>query len=692
MLAATLVAGLAHADSDVRTRLAGLCDYVAADYPGAVKDGKIIAADEYAEQRAMLGEARTMAESLTPTPGHEAARAPLLADIAKLTELFNAKAPESQLAERSRAIRTRLIDDYGLVLVPPSVPSLDRARTLYQTACAPCHGEDGRAKTRKAEELKPPPISFFDPDRMPRVSPSLAFHAISFGITNTAMAAFDTLPASDRWSLAYYVLALRHAPTDITHGESLFQKSNANITASAAGLATQTDSDLEKELRGAAADGAKTGDAAKTGGPTPGPSGPARSVPSEGKAAKSGDGANQGGGPTPGPSGPPGPVLTEQGREVVIAWLRRVASFRAAKGGTFDEARRLLAEVDRVAEDPERARVAVINVYLDGVEPHEAALRARDAGMTDRIERAFFALRTAIEKKKGAHEIRAEIKRVNLVLTDAEATRGKKSVPFLAAFAIALREGFELSLLLAALLAFVRKTGRGELARYIHLGWAAAVPAGLATWFLIGAALGGARRELTEGILTLVAAGMLLFVSHFVLGRMESRKWLKFLERRTKDAATPAARGGVPWPLVGVAFVAAYREAIEIVLFFRALVLDSPQGVWAIVAGAASGVAVLVVLVRAMSFFGKRLNPRPVMLASSILLTAIAISLVGQGVRALQEGGYLHVQPVPAFIRVPVLGIFPSVEGLASQAVVLALVLIPAWLDKRKARVPSPAA
>jgi high-affinity iron transporter len=597
-------------------RLAGLCDYVAADYPGAVKDGKVIAADEYAEQKAMLGEARTMAESLTPTPGHEAARAPLLADIAKLAQLFDDKAPEAQLVERSRAIRTRLIEDYGLVLSPPATPSLERARSLYTVACATCHGEDGRAKTRKAEELKPPPVSFFDEERMPRVSPSLAFHAISFGISGTGMAAFDTLPASDRWSLAYYVLSMRHASADVTRGEELFNKSGVTVTPSAAGLAQKTDSELGTD-------------------------------------------------------------------PVVVAWLRRVASFRETPGRMFDHARKLLAAVDAAADDPDQARLAVIVAYLDGVEPHEAALRARDPAMTDRIERAFGALRSTIEKNAPASEIRAEIKRVSLVLTDAEAVRGKKSVPFLAAFAIALREGFELSLLIAALLAFVRKSGRGELARYIHLGWAAAVPVGLATWFVIGAALSGARRELTEGILTLVAAAMLLFVSHFVLGRMESRKWLKFLERRTKGAA--------PWPLVGVAFVAAYREAIEIVLFFRALALDSPEGKWAIVAGAASGVAVLVLLVQVMSYFGKRLNPRPVMLVSSILLTAIAISLVGQGVRALQEGGYVHVQPVSQAIRVPVLGIFPSVEGLVSQFVVLLLVLIPTWLEKRKARVTAPA-
>ena len=39
-------------------RLAALTDYVAADYAGAVRDGKILAASEYEEQRGLIAEAR----------------------------------------------------------------------------------------------------------------------------------------------------------------------------------------------------------------------------------------------------------------------------------------------------------------------------------------------------------------------------------------------------------------------------------------------------------------------------------------------------------------------------------------------------------------------------------------------------------------------------------------------------------
>src|SRR5205823_2066186 len=152
---------------------------------------------------------------------------------------------------------------------------------------------------------------------------------------------------------------------------------------------------------------------------------------------------------------------------------------------------------------------------------------------------------------------------------------------------------------------------------------------------------------------------MLLFVSHVVLGRLESRRWLKFLERRTVEAARGGERvaGAPPWPLAAVAFVAAYREAIEVVLFFRALVLDAP--------GRAGAVA---------------------------LRTLLSVSLVGQGIRALQEGGYLGLTPLGEGVpSLPSLGLYATAEGLAVQALVLLMVAVPWWLERRR-RPPAGAA
>jgi high-affinity iron transporter len=584
-------------------RLAALADYVAADYPGAVKNGQIVAQDEYDEQRALLKEAQVLAAKL---PHREA----IEADLKKLAAEVDARADAAVVAATCRVLHKRLIDEHGLILAPLATPSKERAQGLFATHCAICHGADGRAQTEKAKELKPPPASFFDDEKMARVSPSLAFHALTFGVPGTGMASFDNLPASDRWSLAFYVVSLRH------QSQPKEKPRDRQIATTASRLAELTDQDLDKMLGGNAK---------------------------------------------------------------MTAWLRSEASFAAAPGGSFGEARRLLAEVGQAADTREKARELAIAAYLEGIEPHEAILRARDPAVADRVEKAFFELRHAIDQGT-PDDVRKQVLRVSQVLDSAdELAAGGWTVPFFASLAIALREGFELSLLIAALLAFVRKSGHPEEARWVHTGWLLSIPAGVVSWFVVGAALQGARRELTEGVLTLVAAMMLLFVSHFVLGKLESRKWLKFLEKRT----VAAARSSIHWPLASMAFLAAYREALEIVLFYRALVLGAPGHGGAILAGAGVAIAGLTVLVMVMSYLGKRLNPRPVMMASSVLLTALAVSLVGQGIHALQEGGYLSLTPLASW-NVPSIGLYANWQGLAAQGLVVLLVLVPWYLERRK--------
>src|SRR3954467_12125607 len=51
-------------------RLAATVDYVAADYAGAVKNGEIVAAQEYREQQQMVGEALSLAKEVRPLTGH----------------------------------------------------------------------------------------------------------------------------------------------------------------------------------------------------------------------------------------------------------------------------------------------------------------------------------------------------------------------------------------------------------------------------------------------------------------------------------------------------------------------------------------------------------------------------------------------------------------------------------------------
>src|SRR5258708_34709730 len=110
----------------------------------------------------------------------------------------------------------------------------------------------------------------------------------------------------------------------------------------------------------------------------------------------------------------------------------------------------------------------------------EAGLRGRDAQLVKSIEGGFLALRTAVESGK---DIDSAAARLDSLLEKAD-TRGPGGglIAFVAALAIALREGVESALLVAALLALLRKAGRPRAAHAVPAGWVSALATVAITW------------------------------------------------------------------------------------------------------------------------------------------------------------------------------------------------------------------
>jgi high-affinity iron transporter len=644
------------ADEPGRTtqRLAQVVDYVAADYPGAVRDGQIIEESEWNEQRELLAEARKLVPELG---GSESDRALLTGQLSEVAQAVEKKAAPEAVQKLCRTVRQTLKQTFALRMVPAATVDAARGGELYRNMCQSCHGATGHADTQVAAELKPRPVSFHDAERMAKVSPSLAFHTLTFGVQGTAMAPFDQLSAQDRWNLAFYVTSLRHgqpgAATALPTG--LSGKLPQRLTELAA-LAELSDEELAAELAAAG--------------------------------------------------------LTPDAAAAALSYLRSAAPFfSAAAGGAghrfsgFAQARAMVSSALAAAEkgDFKQAHRLAIAAYLDGIEPHEATLRIERPELLSRIEGAFATLRQASDpgKQPSFSTMTREAKSIAVLLAEAEAGHGDKAQggaakAFIASLVIALREGLEVALLIAALLAFLRKSGQAALARSVHVGWLCSVPAGILTFALVGKLMDGASRELAEGVLTLVAAAILLSVTHFVLGAKEARHWLGFLRRRVEavgqtatggsDGEAQEGRGQSLW-LAGIAFLAAYREALETALFYRALLLDvGPAGFRPVLLGIVVGVLLLAVVVVVVGRLGRKLNPRPVMLASSALLALLALSLTGHGVHSLQEGGYLPMSLVmiggAAFSGLPTLGVYGTWEGLAAQSLVLVLLFLPSLIEK----------
>jgi high-affinity iron transporter len=105
----------------------------------------------------------------------------------------------------------------GRVLTAPRrPPDLAHGARLYAVSCAICHGAEGNPPRVMLEALAPPPTSFHDPDAVNPISPFRAFNAITYGAQGTAMPGFgEALSEHDRWSLAFFVFALRQPRCEV---------------------------------------------------------------------------------------------------------------------------------------------------------------------------------------------------------------------------------------------------------------------------------------------------------------------------------------------------------------------------------------------------------------------------------------------------------------------------------------------
>jgi high-affinity iron transporter len=285
-------------------------------------------------------------------------------------------------------------------------------------------------------------------------------------------------------------------------------------------------------------------------------------------------------------------------------------------------------------------------------------------------------VRSAIGKGEPPSVVGERIEALDGLFAEAETalapSAASNASSFLGAFTILLREGLEALLIVVAMLAFLRKADRPAMVRHVHLGWIAALAAGVATWWAAThlIAVSGANRELTEGFGSLLAAIVLLFVGIWMHGKAQADEWQRYIREKVGQALTRKSA----WFLFALSFIAVYREAFETILFFAAL---SAQGNGlALLGGAAAALLLLAAIAIVMLRFSRRLPIAKFFSYSSALIALLTVVLAGKGVAALQEAGLFGVTPVPGVPTVSILGIFPTAEALGAQVLALLALLI----------------
>ena len=248
-------------------------------------------------------------------------------------------------------------------------------------------------------------------------------------------------------------------------------------------------------------------------------------------------------------------------------------------------------------------------------------------------------------------------------------TAGETRYTTFDAFIILFREGLEALLVVAALLAFLTKSGHADKNRWIWAGGAVGIGLSIVVALFINiifsSTTAGANREVLEGVTGLFAAAMLLWVSYWLHSKSSLGAWQKYI--RNKGSAA-LARNSI-LSLAFMAFLAVFREGAETILFYIGIAPSISLG--SLLAGIGLAVVALSAIGALVLVFGVRVPVRPFFIGASVLIYYLAFKFVGTGIHALQVADKIQSSPARFVPTNDFLGLYPNWEGLIAQGVLV---------------------
>lgn len=596
-----------------------ILDYLSKDYGGAVSEGKIINAAEYQEQIDFISNGLRIAQNLEVTKLDSS----FLTQLEQLQKsILNKQAP-AIVSSSARELQAKVIQNSKIEISPRQWPSIEQGKKLYGQSCASCHGVSGMGDGPAAKALDPAPANFLDAERFADISPFQAFNSIRLGVSGTSMLAFPSLSDQEAWNLAFYVISLRYQGSDRRNLPSPLQLSLKDVSSLSDKLIREKQN------------------------------------------------------------------LSEDQASLKLAATR--LQNPPANSNTLGLAKEYLEKARDSQErgDFSQAKNFALMSYLEGVEPIEVRLRASNSKLVDRIEQTMADLRVELERSASNSVIEEKINQASKLIEEAEAilqspSQHSKWFIFFMAFSIILREGFEAVLILVTILGVAKTLGAKKAVQAAHLGWMAALLCGGIAWVFSGWLLGmsGANRETMEGITSLLAMVVLLYVGFWLHSKSEIGKWTAFIKKQMETALD----GGKLFGIAVISFVSVFREVFETVLFLRALWLEgaSLEKTY-LLAGLISAFVAVFVMAHLLLKWSVKLPLNKLFAFSSSIMVILAVILTGKGIRALQIAGHVSISPLPLPMNLSLIGVYPSLETLVSQAMILTLIVL-LWAYEKKSR------
>lgn len=201
-------------------------------------------------------------------------------------------------------------------------------------------------------------------------------------------------------------------------------------------------------------------------------------------------------------------------------------------------------------------------------------------------------------------------------------------------FTIALREGIESFLIVALTLSYLKRTGRGSLARAVWAGIAVSAVACVAAGILFSRA---EKKPLWEGILALAAAA--LVGSLLVYMKRVSTRMRTDMEHQIETRARAFSPRRAFWGVFAFTVLMITREGLETALLVATAFFQLHSA--SVTMGLGLGVLAAAAIAFAWSRLGRGVDLRGLLNVSSIFLALFLVQLLLYGVHEVSEAGIL---------------------------------------------------
>ena len=214
-------------------------------------------------------------------------------------------------------------------------------------------------------------------------------------------------------------------------------------------------------------------------------------------------------------------------------------------------------------------------------------------------------------------------------------------------FVIFLREGIEASMIVAILLAYLKRLGQTRHFRDVFVGVGAALGltlvGGIVAYFAISRYSGSRVQTYFETATYIVAAGFLTAMTFWM--NKHARTMTKELQSRSDAALSKGNR----WGLGLLAFQAVGREGLETMVFTLAILFANAHQAAApvhgnlVLVGGALGLGVALSLAVAMYHMGTKINLKIFFRVLGVALMFFAAGLLADAVENFQRLGWITV-------------------------------------------------